>query len=381
MVTALSLLADDGVAIGDTAAQPKAGLINRISNAKLVRNIINYFNESNKKPVGRKMDFSFLGGPYYSSDSKFGIGLVAAGAYNTCPEDSLTKVSNLSIRGKATTAAHFSVGVSGEHILPHDDYRLTYDFEFSSINTKYWGIGYPMCSEDSNESKYKYFAVKAQAAFYKRFGKHIYIGPMMTFDYVKARSYQRPELWAGLPGRTFNYGIGASLSFDTRDNLTAPKRGVYIRFDQSFDWGWMGNKYPFSVNELTACWYGPIWKGATLATRLHWRVTWGDTPWGLMSYLGGSEYMRGYFEGRYRDKGAADLCVEIRQHVWRRNGIVVWGGVGSIFPKVSEIKARELLPNFGVGYRWEFKKNVNVRVDLGFGKHEKGFFFNINEAF
>ncbi len=34
------------------------------------------------------------------------------------------------------------------------------------------------------------------------------------------------------------------------------------------------------------------------------------------------------------------------------------------------------------GYRWEFKKNVNVRLDYGFGKSgQSGFLFNINEAF
>ena len=38
--------------------------------------------------------------------------------------------------------------------------------------------------------------------------------------------------------------------------------------------------------------------------------------------------------------------------------------------------------NFGLGYRWEFKKDVNVRLDYGFGKSgQTGFIFNINEAF
>lgn len=33
-------------------------------------------------------------------------------------------------------------------------------------------------------------------------------------------------------------------------------------------------------------------------------------------------------------------------------------------------------------YRWEFKKDVNVRLDYGFGKSgQSGFIFNIGEAF
>ena len=54
------------------------------------------------------------------------------------------------------------------------------------------------------------------------------------------------------------------------------------------------------------------------------------------------------------------------------------GRSGDCFPKVF---VKHILPNYGFGYRWEFKKRVNVRLDLGFGKHQTGFIFNINEAF
>lgn len=88
------------------------------------------------------------------------------------------------------------------------------------------------------------------------------------------------------------------------------------------------------------------------------------------------------YEGRYRDKHSLEATVELRQHVWKRNGIVVWVGAGTIFPKFSALRSKQILPNAGVGYRWEFKKNVNVRLDYGFGKSgQSGFLFNINEAF
>ena len=59
----------------------------------------------------------------------------------------------------------------------------------------------------------------------------------------------------------------------------------------------------------------------------------------------------------------------------------VWGGVGEVFPRLNAINIHDLLPNYGVGLRWEFKKNVNVRFDMGFGKNQSSFVFNINEAF
>ena len=91
--------------------------------------------------------------------------------------------------------------------------------------------------------------------------------------------------------------------------------------------------------------------------------------------------MRGYYDGRYRDKIAMDAIVELRQHVWRRNGIAVWGGAGTVVPSIAKMRWHKVLPCFGAGYRWEFKKRSNVRLDFGIGRGETSFIFNINEAF
>ncbi|MDE6782411.1 MAG: hypothetical protein K2J17_01685, partial [Paramuribaculum sp.] len=116
-------------------------------------------------------------------------------------------------------------------------------------------------------------------------------------------------------------------------------------------------------------------------THLHGLWNFGRVPWPLMATFGGSNTMRGYYEGRFRDKCEMDLTVELRQHVWRRNGIVLWAGVGSVFPKMSRLRIDHLLPNGGIGYRWEFKKRTNVRLDFGIGRSETSFIFSINEAF
>ena len=102
----------------------------------------------------------------------------------------------------------------------------------------------------------------------------------------------------------------------------------------------------------------------------------------MMALLGNSYSMRGYYEGRYRDKHKMEAQIELRQHIWKRNGMVLWAGAGTVFPRFSAIEMKHILPCYGIGYRWEFKKNVNVRLDYGMGKGgQSGFIFNINEAF
>ena len=343
--------------------------------------IIAYFNESNKVRRNKKFDFSIIGGPHYSSDTKFGIGLVGSGLYRSSARDTVSPLSNVAIYADATTSMFFKLGVRGNHIFPFDRARLNYDVNVAQIATKFWGIGYEMGRNDENESKYKYFTSQTNVNYVWRLARNLYLGPMLTVDYINARDEAKPELWEGQSDRTFNFGVGFTLQYDNRDFLTNAFRGVYLRLDQRFNPRGIGNKYAFSLTELRLAHYRPVWKVATLAMQLHSRLTYGNTPWGLLSTLGGSDNMRGYFEGRYRDKCEIDACIELRQHIWRRNGIALWAGAGTIFPKFSALRWSRVLPNYGIGYRWEFKRRVNVRLDLGFGRGQTGFIFSINEAF
>lgn len=273
------------------------------------------------------------------------------------------------------------LGVRGNHLFPQDKYRLNYNLYFYSFPSLYWGKGYENGSNDDNESDYDRFQAQVKVDFMTRIARNFYIGPMAVFDYVYGHDFEKPELWEGMKARTTNISLGFSLLYDSRDFLTNAYSGYYLRIDQRFSPAFLGNKYAFSSTELTTSYYHPVWKGGVLAGQFHTLLNYGNPPWGLMATLGSSYSMRGYYEGRYRDKCAMDAQIELRQHVWRRNGVAVWAGAGTVFPKFSGFEVKHILPNYGFGYRWEFKKRVNVRLDLGFGKGQTGFIFNINEAF
>ncbi len=355
-----------------TATEPeKKGIIARV---------INYFSESNRSYPTKKFDFSIIGGPHYSSDSKFGVGIMGAGLYHA-DGDTLTPVSQVSVYFDATTAAHFKVGVGGTHIFPGDTRRLTYDVNFSRIATKFWGIGYEECRVDANESKYKYFNTQVRVDYRWRIGNHFYAGPLAAINYIKGQDFEKPWLWHGEPSHSFNAGAGFIIEYDSRDNMSSAFHGTFLRLEQQFNPRFLGNRQAFSRTSAHASHYSPLWRGAILAATADCAFTYGNTPWGLLSTFGGSNNMRGYFEGRYRDKSAITACVELRQHIWHRNGIAIWGGAGTVFSRFSDITSRSVLPNYGIGYRWEFKQRVNVRVDLGFGRSTTGFIFSINEAF
>lgn len=357
----------------DTAQQVKKSWMTRF---------LDYFNDANKNKRHKRFDFSVIGGPHYASDTKFGLGMVAAGLYRTDPNDSILPPSNVSLFGDVSSVGFYMLGVRGNHIAPAGRYRIDYHLYFYSFPSDFWGIGYEMGDNDDNKSDMKRWQAQAEASFLFRVADNFYVGPMAAYDYVIGKQIERPELLQGMDKHIWNVGAGVSLVYDNRDNLTNPHRGIYLNLKQMFRPKFMGNDYAFSTTHFRFDAYQRLGKGTILAEDFGANLNFGNPSWGMMAELGGTCSMRGYYEGRYRDKHSLEATVELRQHVWKRNGIVVWGGAGTVFPKFSALRSRQILPNAGVGYRWEFKKNVNVRLDYGFGKSgQSGFLFNINEAF
>ncbi len=348
----------------------------------LLTRFLDYFNDANKNKEHKKFDFSIIGGPHYSTDTKLGIGLVAAGLYRANANDTLLPPSNVSLFGDVSTVGFYMLGIRGTHIFPQDKYRADYTIYFYSFPCKFWGMGYDMGDNDSNKSDMKRWQARFKASFLFHLGDNLYLGPMVSYDYVIGRRIERPELLNGMDQHTWNIGAGFSAVYDTRDVLTYPHRGFYINLSQCFRPRFMGNDYAFSTTELQVDAYQRVWKGAILAEDFRTMLNFGNPSWGMMALLGNSNSMRGYYEGRYRDKHKMEAQVELRQHIWKRNSLTTWVGAGTVFHKFSEMRSRHILPNFGIGYRWEFKKNVNVRLDYGFGKAgQTGFLFSINEAF
>lgn len=347
-----------------------------------ITKFLDYFNDANKEKNNKKFDFSVIGGPHYSTDTKLGLGLVAAGLYRANRNDSLLPPSNVSLFSDISTVGFWLVGIRGTHIAPQDKYRLQYTVYLYSFPADFWGMGYEQGNNPENKSEMKRWQAKVSASWLFRLADNLYAGPTAVYDYVKASRVERPELLAGMDGKTWNVGFGATLVYDSRDVLTNPHRGAYLSLSQIFRPKFLGNTYAFSTTELQASLYRNVWNGAILAGDLRTMLNFGNPSWGMMALLGNSNSMRGYYEGRYRDKHKIEAQIELRQHVWRRNGVVAWVGAGTVFPKFSQLRADRILPNYGIGYRWEFKKNVNVRLDYGFGKSgQSGFLFNINEAF
>lgn len=347
-----------------------------------LRRVVDYFGESTTdKTFEKKIDFTFAGGPSYSKNTSFGIGLLAAGLFRLDRTDSITAPSDISIFANVSVSGFYALGVTGNTIFSHNKRRLNYTVMFASAPRSFWGIGYDE-GRNNPESTYSEKRYLVEGRYLHEFLSHTYIGGLVSFEHTRGLKFTEPAYLHGEKMKYTATGIGAILEYDSRDFIPNPFQGVYVSFQETLFPKGLGNcGKTLWRTTFTADVYQRVWKDAVLAADLYAVFNTDGTPWPMLARLGGSQRMRGYYQGRYTDNDMITLQVELRQRIWRRIGCAVWGGAGNVFPSLGEFDWAQTLPNYGVGFRWELKKRVNVRLDYGFGKKTSGFLLSINEAF
>jgi outer membrane protein assembly factor BamA len=178
-------------------------------------------------------------------------------------------------------------------------------------------------------------------------------------------------------------GIGLSLFWDMRDSPLFPRAGHALRI-ASFAYGeLLGSEYTFSVLTVDARKYLPLFRSQALAFQLYGGFSGGNPPFYEMPRLGGANLLRGYYEGRFRDRQLFALQAEYRVPLIWRVGAAVFAGTGAVANTISGFEFRELKYSYGFGFRLGLgnKSKVPLRLDFGFGEDSKGVYLTLFEAF
>ena len=329
----------------------------------------------------KRFDISFISAPSYTREANFGIGGMASGLYRMDRQDSIMPPSDITLTFNASVLGFYAIGAKGNNYFKGNRSVLAYKVEFTSKPLDFWGISYDSCAV-SPVITHTRQQIEIDANYQYKVLKNFYVGGTLDFRYT---DISKIDDIAYLQGQKKSYiatGLGLSLQYDSRDFIPNPQQGIYLMLRQSIFPGMLGNtnKTMHRTTFITDT-YQSFWNGGVFAFDFFGQLNGNDAPWPLKEMLGGNQRMRGYYAGRYIDNNIVSSQIELRQHLIQRFGGVAWLGGGTVFPSFNKFKMRNLLPTYGIGLRWEFKHNVNARIDYGFGKQTGGFVFNIGEAF
>lgn len=315
----------------------------------------------------------------YNEEDNFGAMIGAIGLYRS-GMDTVAPLSSVSLLAGASINKSFFGIIKGTNYSKKGKFLIDYRLRYFYNNLYFWGLGYNNGNNSANKSSYKEMSTDVNVSFLFRPNQTITTGPYIGFKYVNSSDFAKPELIEGNPLFMRSLLLGIKFTYNSKDNDVIPTRGSFITFEQTIYpalWGFKS----FYKTFLIADYYLPVWKGSVFAFDLNANLNWGDSPWFMWAQLGGSTRMRGYYQGRYRDRNMISAQMEIRQKIYKNHGIAVWGGAGNIFHSFPEFNIKETLPTYGAGYRFEFMGFL-LNIDVGFGKSgQYAIIAGINQTF
>jgi len=351
---------------------------------------------------------SFFLLPVFSSAPETGVEVGGSALYSfyTDTVHTDTRVSNIFGYATITTKGQNRFSLSTSYWTPQNKWHYTAAVSYINFPFDFYGIGPNTYKADKDRLGQHRFKLNFEAD--KRITKNLYIGALIgAFDYHfenknPGGSFDTNPL---VESRNGGGGLlaGAAVMFDTRNNNTYTTKGVFINAYYYLMGGINHNNYLYllpgqaSVDnnnyrgglfniEITQ--YNKLSKRFVLGFDLQEQsLTGGQSPFYLLPALGSDEMMRGYYNGRYRDRNLIAAQTELRYRLSDRIGIVGFAGMGTVFNK--SFSFAQLKPNYGGGLRYFFdvEKGLSMRMDYGVGQkvpgegRQSGLYLSLGEAF
>lgn len=316
---------------------------------------------------------------FYTPETKLGVGAVAAGYRRIEPELPPSSVVSAVI---VTVRRQISIDALSELHRPGGE-RVDAEAGFSHFPDLFLGVGpnTPDAAEEAFTSRKAQLRLRLQ----RQVRPALRVGPQATFrweDVVETEEEGRlatGDLIGAAGGRWF--GWGALSTYDTRDHVLHPRRGTYLEVSALWFPGALGTTgYRRGVVDVRR--FAPLGSRGTLAYRAHVAGSGGDVPVLLLPALGGSERLRGYYEGRLRDRFAGSFQGEFRFPLWWRFDGAAFAEVGQVAGGLSDLLSGRLEGSAGAGLRYRVSEDgARIRFDFAVGRRGSGLYLTLGEAF
>lgn len=323
---------------------------------------------------------------WYTPETSFGFGALGMRLFSLDPGDTSVRTSNVQMYALYTLNKQLLISPSYTLFFKGEKYSLRGNIAYFKFPRFYYGIGNQLPEE--NEELVDYTLFRLENRLLRKLNKQIFAG--LQWNYYQVFNVGQAEgglLETNKPLGWNGYrvsGLGAAVVLDTRDIVVNPSRGAYLEAGTLFNGKIFGSQHQFSELTIDARKYIQLHPNRhILALQGYGRFTQGAVPFLQLSNLGGAELMRGYYEGRYRDKQFIGGQAEYRMPIWWRFGAAAFAGLADVAPEIDEFRLSSFKPSYGLGLRFMVnpKEKVNIRLDYAWGQQTSGFYLEITEAF
>jgi len=273
---------------------------------------------------------------------------------------------------------------------PANKYYLKGQISFLDNYDRFWGIGNR--SPEKNLSEYTFNRTRIQLRGMRQIAPSVYVGAVAQADwYFKVNWFNLNDAinLDSLSGSGENrlIGVGPSFLYDSRDNPYSPRKGWYTEFQTNFFLPALGSEFGFERILLDLRKYIPLGKKINhlVAIQNIWNFSVGsDIPFRELGRLGSSMIMRGYFNGRFKDRHMVEAQAEYRFPVWNIISGATFFSMGRVAAQPGELFGGKFHYSYGLGPRITVnkKQRISLRVDIAFNEFgQTEFYARFFEAF
>lgn len=333
----------------------------------------------------KNLRFQFLPLIYYTPETKMAFGASGIFSFKTNVNDSLLETSMVTptfiytLNNQLLTTVRYDLHLNRKWYLFGDVGYIIYPYFFAGIGNLHNG--------DYKEWYDAQFPVFSTNIYRKVYKETLSVGLIYEFQKTKITSQSDSLL---IPGEISGAGgstqssMGLGVKYDSRNYQLAATSGWFA--DVSITWAdkGFGASYQDQFIKLDLRRYITLSKKSdVLALQVYSEIHSGDVPFNLMSMLGGSQLMRGYQQGVYRDRQMLVYQAEYRSRLFFKYfGFAIFGNYGAIGNDFADVN-KNYRYTYGAGLRFSPlpEKRYFIRFDYGRGENTNGFYFAVGEAF
>ncbi len=252
----------------------------------------------------------------------------------------------------------------------------------------YYGIGPHTNGHEPAVVDANYVLLRQRAL--RKLVPNLFLGPELDYQLLSKPSFRQPNnhhypLPTGSTG-TSNLGAGIALVYDNRHNVLNVRKGLFSELSiLQYSPAW-GSNYNFRNFYADVRSYHQLGKRDVFAWQVVGNFLQGEIPFNQLSMIGGEMMMRGYYQGRYRDKHMIAAQTEYRLLPFAfssRVGGSLFASAGAVAPKLGSLALKDIRFAAGGGLRYLLfpKKDIYLRFDVGFTREGPGFYIITGEAF
>ena len=344
-------------------------------------------NEQTRRNVNRGITPFVAPVPFKHTQLGWGLALMLGGIHSF-DRDSTAKPSTGAIGGFYSENKSWGVVAMEMARLGRDKWRLRGLASYAKVRYDFYGIGEDAGDAGRSIGIEQEFALGNLSALY-RIAPGFYVGPQ--FFWMQTTATPQDTIGAAVSPtgddlvETDLAAPGIHLEFDSRDDDYWPTHGSFARVKALFFTETFGGSRAFERYVAAWSWYGHLrGERLLLATNVNAAAASGNAPFYALPSVGAGRFaLRGYTQGRYRDKVMTTAQAELRFHTRGRLGFTAFGGFGQVAPTAGEIFEAEVLPAGGAGVRVRLTRlqAIHFRFDVAWGKDGAISYFGVTEVF